>query len=199
MTAGAAKVFTSEENPRVAKSGRRGGTRTPSPRFWRPVLYQLSYTPSSDHFAATRAAMQEQRIGRDPNTRSSPRYASRCRTASARIAKALPRPIRGAAASILRRRGRGSPARVERHRGSAHLPEVLRRLEPGGSRQSNTGRACEHRVMLAFAIRVREHPGYHDAMRLAAFRRFRGDDTSWLGASRCSTGVALLSRGPLSP
>src|SRR5208283_573177 len=26
-------------------SGRSGGTRTPSPRFWRPVLYQLSYTP----------------------------------------------------------------------------------------------------------------------------------------------------------
>ena len=25
--------------------GRSGGTRTPSPRFWRPVLYQLSYTP----------------------------------------------------------------------------------------------------------------------------------------------------------
>ena len=27
------------------ESGRSGGTRTPSPRFWRPVLYQLSYTP----------------------------------------------------------------------------------------------------------------------------------------------------------
>jgi hypothetical protein len=26
-------------------NGRSGGTRTPSPRFWRPVLYQLSYTP----------------------------------------------------------------------------------------------------------------------------------------------------------
>ena len=25
--------------------GRSGGTRTHSPRFWRPVLYQLSYTP----------------------------------------------------------------------------------------------------------------------------------------------------------
>src|SRR5213078_1184132 len=25
--------------------GRSGGTRTPSPRFWRPVLYQLSYWP----------------------------------------------------------------------------------------------------------------------------------------------------------
>jgi hypothetical protein len=27
--------------------GRSGGTRTPSPRFWRPMLYQLSYTPTS--------------------------------------------------------------------------------------------------------------------------------------------------------
>ncbi len=26
-------------------SGRGGGTRTPDPRFWRPMLYQLSYTP----------------------------------------------------------------------------------------------------------------------------------------------------------
>src|ERR1700740_1523781 len=28
-----------------AKAGRSGGDRTPNPRFWRPVLYQLSYTP----------------------------------------------------------------------------------------------------------------------------------------------------------
>src|SRR5690625_4675600 len=27
--------------------GRGGGTRTPGPRFWRPMLYQLSYTPSA--------------------------------------------------------------------------------------------------------------------------------------------------------
>ena len=26
-------------------SGRGGGTRTPGARFWRPTLYQLSYTP----------------------------------------------------------------------------------------------------------------------------------------------------------
>ncbi len=26
-------------------SNRPGGTRTPNPRFWRPVLYQLSYGP----------------------------------------------------------------------------------------------------------------------------------------------------------
>jgi hypothetical protein len=36
------------------------------------VLYQLSYTPSTDHFDATGAAMQERRRGRDPNSRSSP-------------------------------------------------------------------------------------------------------------------------------
>src|ERR1700679_1105763 len=28
-------------------AGRSGGARTPNPRFWRPVLYQLSYTPNS--------------------------------------------------------------------------------------------------------------------------------------------------------
>ncbi len=27
--------------------GRSGGARTPNPRFWRPVLYQLSYTPAA--------------------------------------------------------------------------------------------------------------------------------------------------------
>jgi hypothetical protein len=27
-------------------AGRAGGTRTPDPRFWRPVLYQLSYSPA---------------------------------------------------------------------------------------------------------------------------------------------------------
>ena len=39
-------------------AGRRGGTRTPNPRFWRPVLYQLSYTPTAAPFAASVAAMQ---------------------------------------------------------------------------------------------------------------------------------------------
>src|SRR5262245_10200692 len=29
----------------TTKSGRGGGSRTPSLRFWRPTLYQLSYTP----------------------------------------------------------------------------------------------------------------------------------------------------------
>src|SRR5579883_2716725 len=27
------------------ETGRGGGTRTPNRRFWRPLLYQLSYTP----------------------------------------------------------------------------------------------------------------------------------------------------------
>src|SRR6516165_9125213 len=31
---------------RGTRIGRSGGARTPNPRFWRPVLYQLSYTPS---------------------------------------------------------------------------------------------------------------------------------------------------------
>ena len=31
--------------PGRVRSGRSGGIRTPGPRFWRPMLYQLSYTP----------------------------------------------------------------------------------------------------------------------------------------------------------
>src|SRR6185437_2829540 len=37
------------ERPNIAtavRGGRSGGTRTPGPRFWRPMLYQLSYTPT---------------------------------------------------------------------------------------------------------------------------------------------------------
>ena len=30
---------------KLGESGRGGGTRTPNQRFWRPLLYQLSYTP----------------------------------------------------------------------------------------------------------------------------------------------------------
>src|SRR5438270_9431552 len=33
------------QEPRLI-NGRSGGARTPNPRFWRPVLYQLSYTPN---------------------------------------------------------------------------------------------------------------------------------------------------------
>src|SRR5207253_11440551 len=29
----------------IPECGRGGATRTPDPRFWRPLLYQLSYTP----------------------------------------------------------------------------------------------------------------------------------------------------------
>src|SRR5476649_679241 len=38
---------TRSSNSRRTKDGRSGGDRTPNPRFWRPVLYQLSYTPKS--------------------------------------------------------------------------------------------------------------------------------------------------------
>jgi hypothetical protein len=34
------------EIPFSSSTGRSGGTRTPGLRFWRPPLYQLSYTPS---------------------------------------------------------------------------------------------------------------------------------------------------------
>src|SRR3984893_10967869 len=35
-------------------NGRSGGARTPNPRFWRPVLYQLSYTPILERHARAR-------------------------------------------------------------------------------------------------------------------------------------------------
>ncbi len=41
-----------------AGDGRRGETRTRNPRFWRPVLCQLSYTPSKPVHAALRALLQ---------------------------------------------------------------------------------------------------------------------------------------------
>src|SRR6476469_10325123 len=41
-------ISSSSGSPRSAahglKGGRSGGIRTPGPRFWRPMLYQLSYT-----------------------------------------------------------------------------------------------------------------------------------------------------------
>ena len=84
-------------------NGRSGGTRTPSPRFWRPVLYQLSYTPACprrtgspcrnagrDARAALWASAQSRLIPpRPPPPRRRPRESSRRR----------------------RRRWRGSPAR----------------------------------------------------------------------------------------
>ena len=40
---------------------RSGGTRTHDPRFWRPMLYQLSYTPKSAREAGSqrRACAQD--------------------------------------------------------------------------------------------------------------------------------------------
>src|SRR5579859_3853865 len=41
-------------------AGRSGEARTPNPRFWRPVLYQLSYTPSALRTLAFLARRREQ-------------------------------------------------------------------------------------------------------------------------------------------
>src|SRR5437588_10393898 len=38
-------LITSAISTLFFKLGRGGGTRTHGPRFWRPMLYQLSYTP----------------------------------------------------------------------------------------------------------------------------------------------------------
>ena len=37
--------YTSTFKIQLNTVGRGGGTRTPGARFWRPTLYQLSYTP----------------------------------------------------------------------------------------------------------------------------------------------------------
>ena len=40
------RQFSGLEPGFSGRNGRSGEARTPNPRFWRPVLYQLSYTPS---------------------------------------------------------------------------------------------------------------------------------------------------------
>ena len=68
--------------------GRSGGTRTPNPRFWRPVLCQLSYTPRIYPF--TRRWRRRRRHRRCARPRGS-RNASPRPSQSARSA---PRPSR---------------------------------------------------------------------------------------------------------
>ena len=54
-----AKALSRPRTKRLsAGDGRRGETRTRNPRFWRPVLCQLSYTPSKPVHAASRERMQ---------------------------------------------------------------------------------------------------------------------------------------------
>src|SRR5690606_26539508 len=52
---------------RARRNGRSGGTRTHGPRFWRPMLYQLSYTPAGGSASIVRAfAWQATRSKADP-------------------------------------------------------------------------------------------------------------------------------------
>src|SRR3569832_1848804 len=54
-------------------SGRSGGTRTPGPRFWRPMLYQLSYTPSGKRQrAGERGALRRARPSPEPSALAMP-------------------------------------------------------------------------------------------------------------------------------
>jgi hypothetical protein len=46
--------------------GRAGGARTPDPRFWRPVLYQLSYSPTKNEGTLARLLMHS--VGPAPAT-----------------------------------------------------------------------------------------------------------------------------------
>src|ERR1700678_2349072 len=102
---------------RPGGGGRRGGTRTPSPRFWRPVLYQLSYTPSGDPFASSGAAMQERRTALERGPTRSLRRRGPGSLARAHF------PIESAVAF-----GGLAPVEIPRHRGSAHALKLLRRL-----------------------------------------------------------------------
>lgn len=43
----------------IAKHGRGRRTRTRDPRFWRPVLYQLSYTPVQRRYYITKKAKMQ--------------------------------------------------------------------------------------------------------------------------------------------
>ena len=49
-------IRLSASAPRVptGRRGRSGGSRTPNLRFWRPALYQLSYTPNEPPAASRR-------------------------------------------------------------------------------------------------------------------------------------------------
>src|SRR5271166_6942107 len=62
-----ALICSRSRNP--VDGGRSGGARTPNPRFWRPVLYQLSYTPNllTSCPGSTRAS---QHLRRDPRIKS---------------------------------------------------------------------------------------------------------------------------------
>src|SRR5579875_1678170 len=82
--------------PFDGRGGRAGGTRTPNRRFWRPVLYQLSYCPSVAWTPGT---------GRLPSGADQPRYHRR-RT-SAERSRHRARPPRATAS---RARGAGGPA-----------------------------------------------------------------------------------------
>ena len=96
----------------VCRPGRRaGGTRTPNRRFWRPVLYQLSYDPSGRAPIATRpTAGMPRRRGRPPGGPS---------------LRDAPAPVRTAgAAAAQRRRPPGAGCAGWRH--DEHAPEPPR-------------------------------------------------------------------------
>src|SRR5579864_6003079 len=54
--------------PEMPRSGRPGGNRTPSPRFWRPMLCQLSYWPLFDWRGPLHPAKLPARRGAQPPT-----------------------------------------------------------------------------------------------------------------------------------
>ena len=63
-------------DPRANSKHRPGGNRTPNPRFWRPVLYQLSYGPSKGRARSGRTGRGavSAALIREPAFRSGLRY-----------------------------------------------------------------------------------------------------------------------------
>src|SRR5205085_3014131 len=50
----------------ASQSGRTGGNRTPNPRFWRPVLCQLSYCPLQPKGFAPRTPLHAHSLAASP-------------------------------------------------------------------------------------------------------------------------------------
>ena len=119
---------------------RAGGTRTPNPRFWRPVLYQLSYCPRGELSRAARIAngpesdTNSRRPGRDRPARPPRRPPSAGERRAARRAPAGEHDGAAGAGRGGRRDATdvGHPAAAEQR---AHGPALAGLLEAGEDRR----------------------------------------------------------------
>ncbi len=61
----AAPLWRAKSAKSLIGLGRGGGARTPDPRIWRPMHYQLSYTPKAERLVVGQAEGIKRRL---PNT-----------------------------------------------------------------------------------------------------------------------------------